>query len=168
MGAKRYTDAEKRAALTALILGGGNSIQVGEALGIVPGTLRKWRVDMADIYEQLRTDLAPQVAERIASDAEEFARELMNVERALAQKVADTIDDLKPSEAAGALRNISTSKALQLDKVASPLRGRPTHIVQAQDAGQALLEMGRRLGFSIESTATEIPPDELGPGEAKN
>lgn len=161
MGAKRYTDAEKRAALTALILDGGNTERTGPTLRIPAATLRTWRTEDPELYEQMRTDLAPQVAERIASDAEAFARELMGVERALAQKVADSIDDLKPSEAAGALRNISTSKALQLDKVASPLRGRPTHIVQAQDAGQALLEMGRRLGFTIESTAEEIKPPEL-------
>jgi transposase-like protein len=153
---RSYSDEEKRSALTALILAGGNSEKVGPQLGISASTLREWRSEDPGLYEELRTDLAPKVAERIASDAEEFARDLMNVERALAAKVLEGLDDLKPSEAAGALRNISTSKALQVDKLSSPLRGRPTVIHAHEDAGQALLEMGRRLGLAIDSTAVEI------------
>jgi transposase-like protein len=154
---RSYSDEEKRSALTALILAGGNSEKVGPQIGITPDLLRKWRTADPGLYEELRTELAPQVAERIASDAEEFARDLMNVERALAAKVLEGLDDLKPSEAAGALRNISTSKALQVDKLSSPLRGRPTVIHGHDDAGQALIELGRRLGFAVDSTAVEIP-----------
>ena len=160
---RRYSEAEKQAALTALILAGGNSEKVGKELGISPNTLRDWRSTDSDLYERLRNDLAPVIAEKIAADAEALAVTLTEVEQKIAQHVLDHLEDLKPGEAASALRNVSTSKALQFDKLSSPVRGRPTVIHAAQDAGQALVEMGRRLGIAIDSTAVEIPqnPTEL-------
>lgn len=154
---RSYSDEEKRSALTALILAGGNTEKASKALDIPGRTLRTWRDEDSELYEELRVTLAPRIAEKIAADAEALAITLTELETKVAQRVLDTLDEMKPAEAASALRNVSTSKALQFDKLSSPVRGRPTVIHASQDAGQALLEMGRRLGISIDSTAVEIP-----------
>src|SRR5690349_17494371 len=121
---RRYSEAEKHAALTALILAGGNSEKVGPSIGVSASTLREWRSEDPELYEKLRADLAPSIAEKIAADAEALAVTLTEVEQKIAQRVLDTLDEMKPAEAASALRNVSTSKALQFDKLSSPVRGR--------------------------------------------
>jgi hypothetical protein len=71
---------------------------------------------------------------------------------------------LDPKDKAATLRNLSTSKALQIDKLSSPLRERPSPTYsKARDLDQVVHAMARLVGFDATSTATEItePPSAL-------
>jgi hypothetical protein len=78
-----------------------------------------------------------------------MAIRLAQAEVALAEKLVEALerDELPAKELSGALRNITTSKALQVDKLSSPLRGRPTVIHGAQDPSEMLAGLARKLGI---------------------
>lgn len=163
MPAKRrsYSLEDREAGLAALVLQAGSSTKAHQALkqqglDVPQQTLDSWKTQHAERYAELQAHLAPKVADKIAAGAERLALMIEEAESKLIASMMDDLESMDAKEKAAALRNLSTSKALQVDKLSSPLRGRPTVIHQAQDAGQALIELGRRLGFAVDSTAEEI------------
>jgi hypothetical protein len=66
------------------------------------------------------------------------------------------IGALKPSDVASTLRNVSTSKALQVDKISSPLRERPSHVQHSTGVDELVSKLNRALGFDVTSTAVEL------------
>lgn len=146
--------------LAALVIA-GSSTRASEVTGINDATLRAWKSKHADRYEQLRHELEPQIARTIAAEAETLAQRIALLEHATVDRIEATIDELKPGEAAGALRNLSTSKALQVDKISSPLRERPSHVQHSTTPDELVSRMARALGFTIDSTATEEPTTAL-------
>lgn len=138
---------EKHRGLTALILC-RTSEDAAEQTGIPASTLREWKQDHPDLFDKLREDLEPQLVKRIAADAE------MIVNRATAKELEllDAIDasQLSAKDAAGALRNVTTTKALNLDKVSSPLRERPSHVQHSQDIDGVVAKLWRMIGIKPE------------------
>lgn len=160
-----YSLEERERGLVALVLA-GSSQKASEATGIPPSTLRDWRTEHAERYEALRHELEPQVARTIAAEAESIALKLSEREHQLADALTpDVIAELKPADIASTLRNISTSKALQVDKISSPLRERPSHVQHGTSPEELASRIARALGF-VDSTATEIhdTPDALSSG----
>jgi hypothetical protein len=66
------------------------------------------------------------------------------------------------------MRNVSTSKALQVDKISSPLRERPSHVQHNTGVDELVSKLNRALGFDVTSTATELPSEALLPESASS
>lgn len=122
-------------------------------------TLQYWaRKRHADRFEEIRTEVSRQVADRVANQAEEIALRAGELELELLEELQARKKGLESKDIASALRNVTTTKSLNIDKVASPLRERPTVIHQdrtADDILQALKALEPNL--IIDSTAEEIP-----------
>jgi transposase-like protein len=154
-GRTRYSLEDRERGLAALVIA-GSSIRASEVTGIQASTLREWKMDHPERYEALRHDLEPQVARTIAAEAESLAQRIASLEHRTIDHIEATIDELKPSEAAGALRNLTTSKALNVDKVSSPLRERPSHVQHNTGVDELVSKLNRALGFDATSTAIEL------------
>lgn len=164
MGSPVHSLEDKERGLAALVIA-GSSFKASEITGIPPSTLRDWKSENRERYEQLRHELEPQVARTIAAEAETIALRLTDREHALIDALDDNaIGTLKPADVAAALRNIGTAKALQIDKLSSPLRERPSHVQQGHSPDELVNRMARALGITItDSTATEIPQQQTLP-----
>lgn len=159
MARRDYTPEDVDTGLTALTLLGSSKTAAThlreQGLNVSDSTLRGWKSRYADRLAQIQEREAPEVARRVASRSEAVAMKAIEIEERLLAKLDQSIDELKPADAAAALRNVTTSKSLNFDRLSGPIRGRPNVIVEKIDAGQALLEMARRLGIAVDSTAIE-------------
>lgn len=84
--APRYGTHEIDQGLIAMIYHGGNSVKAGESLkgqglNVSDRTLRNWIHEHTDRYEALKAEYAPQIAARIAAEAEALAVQYANTER---------------------------------------------------------------------------------------
>jgi hypothetical protein len=149
---------EKRRGLMALILC-RTSHEAEEQTGIPWSTLTTWKSRDPALYEQLREELEPQIAKRIAADAEMIAQRLAAKELEIIDAMTpEKIQALDGDKLAGTLRNVSTSKALQVDKLSSPLRERPSHVQQHGNINDLVSKMAKAMGFSeepIDATVVE-------------
>jgi transposase-like protein len=158
-----YSPEERERGLTTLILA-GSSLKASAITGIPHTTLRDWKHEHSDQYERLQTELEPRIVKKIAAEAESLVLKIADREAKILESFTDAqIQSLDPKDKAATLRNLSTSKALQIDKLSSPLRERPSHVQQARDLDQVVHAMARLVGFDATSTATEItePPSAL-------
>jgi hypothetical protein len=153
---KRYAPAVIDRALSAYILTGDNAeeahrllVSYGDKEVPTSRQILRWLADHADRLHELREELHPQIAKKIAADAESLAIKLAKVETLAVEQLAAAIEngELPAKELSGAVRNITTSKALQVDKLSSPLRGRPTVIHGQADPAELLANLTRKLGI---------------------
>ena len=167
----QYTDAEIEAALTAVALCSGNTrraaglLEESEDACTVPrGTLENWiRYKHTHRYEQITEEILPTVYAEIAQKSEDLAARMVKAEEALMDRVNEKAGELKGHEAASALRNVSTAKAINIDK-ASIIRGRPTEIREERTMADVARSLERFKGIVnvvnrdvIESSAVEEP-----------
>jgi hypothetical protein len=152
-----YTPTEVDRALSAAVFTGGNWTRAHELLvsygDKAPSrdAIRQWATEKhADRYHELREELAPQVAKKVAAEAEALAFKLSEAEDLLAEQLiaAAQRGELPAKEISGALRNVSTSKALQMDKLSGPVRGRPTVIHGHADPSELLERLARKVGIA--------------------
>lgn len=166
---RRYSQARKDEALMALILTGDSPERASKLVGIPKQTLHDWKREHAARYAELQRDLAPQIADRIAADAEALALKIGELEAQILQSL--DLDKLDNSEKASVLRNLTASKSLQIDKLASPLRGRPTQIIEHRDLTEDVDQLLKDLNIPIPTTATDLHktalPDEIGLSPAR-
>lgn len=161
-GDRTIEDVE--AALTLLARNGGNTAlthrQLEEAGQLIPQqTLHDWMSRRhVDRYREIQTQLAPQIEQAAINSA----REIITV---AAQKEAQLLEALDPSQLsakdiAGALRNVTTTKALNIDKALLPLTGRPSSFsanLNPDDIAESLAKKGLRISYDADATATEEP-----------
>jgi hypothetical protein len=156
-------------ALNVLAIEGGRTqraheILAGQGIDVPKQTLSSWKLDShADRYHQISTDVSLHRAERIANQAEEVALLAGQLERDLLKDLQAHRADLKPAEIAGAIRNVTTTKALNMDKVINPIRGRPSTITETRDANTLLESLAARLPPTIQGTAQEVNPPHSAP-----
>jgi hypothetical protein len=187
VGARDYTPTEVDAALTTLAYYGGNAARAAAELGIPHSTLKLWRAHShRDRYleiaeregprlEQIAAQQAREVILR-AGEAEHSLLDILNARMADESAPEPQRDDFpnetlyllayeqwlkrgsskELSELAGTLQRVTTAKGINGTKLLE-LTGRPTQIVEHRDPKQAAQALARRLGVTIESTATEIP-----------
>jgi hypothetical protein len=159
-----YSPAEVDEALIVLAYHGGNAIRTSTQTGIPAMTLRDWR-------NHVHRDRYLEIAERERPKLEAIAvdQALNSIIRSgeIEGKVLDLLDAatseeheaLKPKdivELTGALQRVTTSKGINTDKLMT-WTGRPKEIIEHRDPKQAAAALARRLGVSIDSTATEEP-----------
>ena len=155
---RRYVEEDIERGLTMLALCGGNWRRAGERLreqgfDIPPKTLESWkRQTHTQRYEETRARLLPRIQEKIAAEAEDLAIAYAETERQALE--AFDLSSLSPKDAAGAIRNLATAKAINVDK-AQLMRGNPTQIVEKRDAGEILSKLKSRIG-SVDVESEEI------------
>lgn len=154
---KEFGTVEIDRGLTALILAGGNAEQAARDTGFHGRTIRKWKDAHPGRYVELQQELAPRIADRIASEAEQLAVLYAKAEREALEVAMGKIHELDADKAASAVRNFATAKALQVDKISSPLRGRPTVITEHRAGDELLRGLASRVGMTIDGTAEELP-----------
>jgi transposase-like protein len=148
-----YSPEDRERGLTALILA-GSSPKASEVTGIPEATLRAWKRDHSERYEQLQDELEPRIVKKIAAEAENIVLRLAHIQHKAIDQLEGNIDELKPAELAAASRNLATTSALYIDKHSSPLRERPSHVQQGRDLDQVVVSaMARLVGFDATSTA---------------
>lgn len=155
-----YTAEDIDSALTVVALYGGRTSLAAEALAehgqpIPQQTLSRWKNHPDGRYDRVCTEVAPRIGERAAQLAEAVVLQASELEAELLKQIRDNRRDIKPSELAGALRNVTTTKALNMDKVVNPLRNRPSTITEHRDAHNILDELSNILG-TVNTTAEEI------------
>jgi hypothetical protein len=69
----------------------------------------------------------PAIYDRIAESSERMVEDVCEFEAQLVERMGEQAAELSPRDTAGALRNVSTAKAINIDK-ASVIRGRPAQI----------------------------------------
>ena len=157
---RKYTPEQVELALIAF-LAYGNAEQASQHVqrehGFKPGgdLIRYWRDHAHQArYMQLAAEHQDRIAATMAAESEEIARKAARLEHKLLDRLDRESDGLERKDLAGALRNVTTTRSLSIDKVASPLRGRPV----IHEHRQTLGEIERRLVAAgvIEGTAQEI------------
>lgn len=162
----RLTSIQRQAVLRVLVKAGGvpeRCLEMCRQAKIkcpTLATLQTWK--HAQDYAEIEAELASEVASRIAAQAEAIALRIEEAERLAIEKVRDRLERDLDEQPAATLRNLSTSKALQIDKLSSPLRGRPTVIHGAAELPEILAALQARLGI-VSSTAEEIPEAQVLP-----
>jgi hypothetical protein len=168
----RYTDAETELGLRALAIASGNARKASSLLArqnieIPRTTLQMWAHELyRERYRQIKRDVMPAIYERIAEHSERIVEDLGDLEDRLVQQMREQASELSPRDTAGALRNVSVSKAINIDK-ASLVRGRPTEISATADVTE-LLKSPSRFGeivkvnseiLDLDGRATEEPDE---------
>jgi hypothetical protein len=93
-------------------------------------TLELWkRTTHAARYNEIASDHAPKIRQRMAAEAESVVDRLAALEHKAAERLESQLGDLEGKDLAGALRNISTSKGINLQHAAA-MRDRPSLIVE--------------------------------------
>ncbi len=152
-----YTAPRIEEGLRALAMVSGNCEKASRLTGIPPKTLRNWRNDQhTERYAAIQAELQPTILADIAEHSEQLARRAAELEGELIEDLAANKGKLTPNETAGALRNVSTAKAINVDK-ALLLRGRPTSITATADVTELLKGLSSRFG-AVVSTASELMP----------
>lgn len=134
-----------------------------EGLNPCPGesTLRAWRNQYAGRLAELTEKHGAEIDRHIVSGFLDVVAESQELERLLIVKTREAAErnEISPKDLAGAMRNASTTKAINVDKVLL-YQGRPTQIVgKEKDAEESLRSLANR--FAVDSEAKEEGPKEL-------
>jgi len=150
---------------------GGNTRRAHRALKarglhIPRTTLMQWATTQhMDRYDALRREVIPKVHDRLARESEDLAIEYGEAERKTLERYLQVVPELKPAEAAGAARNMATSRGIATDK-ALLLRGRPNQISEHRNVGEiirALKAKGATVTLPtevLEGSAEEVAEDD--------
>ena len=165
-----FTEEEIETCLLELAVCSGRptpaSARLKEAYGIEVShsTLSKWRDRIhAHRYQRICEEQEPRIKAAVIAKAEEVVAFAGELEMKALARLDRELDDesIPPRDLAGALRNITTTKTLNQDKIASPLRGRPRQIVEHRSSGEILRRLAE-IGV-VDGTAEELK--ELPDGE---
>ena len=156
-----YSPEDRERGLAALVIE-GSSQRASELVGIPARTLREWREQDPEHFEDLRHRLEPHVAKKIAAEAEHLTQRSFQVQHKILDAFTDEeIQGLKPADKASALRNLQTHAALGIDKLSSPLRERPSHVQHTTGVDELVARLNRMLGFDAVSTAVELSSEPI-------
>lgn len=167
-----YAPEEIERGLMEVALCGGNARRASreleeKGLKIPRTTLQKWSQSQhVERYAELRREVMPRIHDRMARESEDLAIEYGEAERKTLERYLQVVPVLKPAEAAGAARNMATSRGIATDK-ALTLRGQPTQITEHRSVDETLkalarlgakvtLPTGHEYGHALEGSAEEM------------
>lgn len=166
-------DVERALQCRAICASAGETSQALNAefgLSIPERTISEWvSKTHRDRYEQIRADIAPKLHAAIASEMEDLAVKIAQVERDAVERVEAQIKSMDGKDAAIALKSLSAARASATDK-ALVLRGKPNHITSAGEPSDIYARL-KALGYEIrveeavDGSAEDIPDAELASGE---
>jgi hypothetical protein len=147
--------------LLALALCGGNRWRAAETSGIPEYTLKMWKEKHREDYERVCRDVAPRLESIVVNESYARVIALGELEALAMEKLEAALrnDEIPARDLPGALRNITTSKAINVDKILA-LSGRPTQVIEHRSM-PAIYERLSKLGAltkPVEGTATPIEP----------
>lgn len=128
--------ADVERALQALAIAGGSPKGASELLkeggvSLTPTQLAQWKRRHAQRYTQICQDLAPEIQNMMAADAESLALRYAEVETTMVDRLASSLDEdpdaIRTRDLPQALKALSTARAISTDK-SQLLRGKPTQI----------------------------------------
>jgi hypothetical protein len=143
-----YTDEEINRGLTAVALCSGNTRRAEHMLceqGLAIDHKRLWawqNLNFPTEYEIIKDQVVPQVYAGIAQSSEALAQRQADLEEKLTDEVEAALPHMKPGELSTALRNVTVSKAVNIDK-ASLIRGRPSVITEDHTIEATLRALSR-------------------------
>lgn len=142
-------------AFVALALAGDNVPKASVVCGVPERTLYRWRSEERVTYDRVRAELVPQLERLVVSEAYARVIELGELEAKVAAALAVAIDEgtIPQRDLPGALRNITTSKAINVDKILA-LSGRPTQVIEHRSGAELVARLAR-LGAVVDATAVE-------------
>lgn len=152
-----YNEFEIEQGLQAVALSGGNTraaerLLKDQGVSIPHPTLRDWvKYKKVAEYERVRDEVAPKLFAKIGEQNLHVAEQATKLEVEFLDKLAAALaaGEIAPKELAGALRNVSVTKSIAVDK-ASVISGRPTDIrVNADSVQDALRKIQRRFGHAV-------------------
>ena len=165
---RRYSEAEVKLGLE-ILAATGNAREASRRLAatgrldVIPATLLSWKKRYPEQFEAIQHDIRDQIDKAVVREARDIIREVAQVEMLAVEKTRIGLEDGSIKDPSTALRNLSTSKAINIDKVRLH-EGNPTEIVEKRTIDQtfrALKQIGRMQ--VVDSTADEVPVIE--PGE---
>lgn len=165
MSARRYSETDREEGLHAIALHGGSYKKAAKYLEdqgnpISENTLKGFRRNHPERYYEITKNVAPLIREKLAAKAESAAIELGDLEIKAMKKLEESLKSMEPQHVSQAMKNIITSKAIQIDK-ANVLRGMPSEIKEHRNPDDIFKAIGHKLGMTIEGSAEEIKPKEI-------
>jgi hypothetical protein len=178
--AGRYTPDEIELGLGALAFCAGNSRKAsrlleGQDINFAHSTLHDWARKNPELYADAQERMQDKIAARQAERFTAFVDDFLDVEEKLLERVREGAADMKPGEAATAIKNLHIASGISQDKAAD-LLGRPRRPEADHEDTAKLLETfvtrfggvmteeaRRRFGIlqgnSVDSTARELPEE---------
>lgn len=160
-----YTEFDIERGLRAVVTCNGNCNRASKLLNargtpIGRQVLRMWMVrDHPERYEQIRSELIPQVQAAMAEEHMELAKLEMDVSRKLSERLRENADDIEVKNLPAASKAMSVSAAVHTDK-ARELNERPTVRVEFDVTG--ILKELRTLGVDFgREVAQELQAETL-------
>jgi hypothetical protein len=163
---RSYTLEEIETGLVELAIWHGNSRQASRTLSdrgitIPYTTLDGWKKSHADRMAELQAQIVPQVREKLAQQYEVIGMRAGELTLASMERLSDELGEIPVRDLAGAIRNLSTTGAIGIDK-ASLLRGMPTEIRQTDSAEDILKRLAQKHpGMFVNGSAEEIHEAEV-------
>jgi len=148
-------------ALMETAANGGNARKAAQVMEMIGLPVRheqisRWRKGrFRKRYEQLSSQAAGELRERVARDTLEYVQSLQSTERDALKQVMAGLSDTNALEASVILRNLAQSKQVSLTQEGA-LRGRSGVIVDVRGLGEltdALVKLG--VANAIDSTAED-------------
>lgn len=153
---RSYNAEEVEAGLMELACWHGNTRQASRTTGIPQQTLQDWKTRHADRLEALEAQIVPRIREKLAAQYEQIATRSAEIALEGLDQFATEMPSLPVKELAGAIRNITTSGAIGVDK-ASLMRGLPTEIRETRNADDILKTLSQKFpGMFVEGSAEEM------------
>ena len=158
----RYPPQVIDRALLETAANGGNARKAAQVMEMIGLPVRheqisRWRRGrFCKRYEQLSSQAAGELRERVARETLEFVQTLQDTERTALTQVMSGLSDTNAVEASVILRNLAQSKQVSLTQEGQ-LRGRSGVIVDVRGLGEltdALVKLG--VASSIDSDAEEL------------
>lgn len=168
---RRWTQQDIEKCLHVLAWENGSAIRsmpiIKEQFGIsVPkATLVTWKNRLhRDRYHQIREEVIPKIRARAAESAMSLAEEQAEVSAQILARIKEELPEIPARDLAGALRNVETSKAINLDKH-QVLTGAPTSVVEHRSLRDLIQGLEKRGVVRIQD-AEVVEHDELPPGSS--
>jgi hypothetical protein len=157
--ASQYAPAEVDQALLTLALNGGNGDRTHEelkaaGLEIPARTLRDWR--NSPRYSEIQAKHAPEIRKHAISRFQEGALLNLQLARAASLQALTEAEAGELKDAGKTLQNATIAAGVAVDK-ALLLNGEPTEIAARFDIRQTSASLARKLGITLDSTATDLP-----------
>jgi hypothetical protein len=142
-------------ALIGIVLAGGNCARAARELELPIRVVQSWKDKHSARIAELERDHLPEIRKRTIADSSAFVLRVLQTEEKLRGRVDENVDTMTGREAAQAMRDLSVSKGISIDKELL-LRGEPTVILSKPDPERTLKQLAETFGIIVDSTAEDI------------
>lgn len=160
----RYTEDQQFRAMLVLALEGGSVKRAlprlaGEGITPAAETLMRWR--NSPRYLEIRETHARDIEKGLVDDYREIAQRSVALQKLAMDQAIEEAEAKKLKDPGKTAHSAAIAGAVAVDKLML-FTDRPTQIVSTGDTVQNINAIARRLGITIDTTAEELPPFEIG------